>query len=134
MLIVNFKTYNIDTISLCKNLTHVICAPQLPYISEVVKFKGMIFSQHIDPYPPGKHTGSISPYELKKLGVCGSLINHSEKPMPEQLIKKSIKILRKLEMTSVLCLPTLKQIKKYAKLKPDYIKIDGSLYLFYQSF
>ncbi len=128
MIIVNFKTYKKgtgkDAVKLAKICSKykAIVAVQESDIRIVSKLKGVkVFAQHIDAVEYGAHTGSILAEDVKRAGAKGSLLNHSEKRIPFNKIKFCIKKLRKLKMKSVVCVKSVKEAKKIAKLKPDYI-------------
>ena len=64
------------------------------------------------------------PELLKKSGVKGSLINHSEHRISPKEIEILVSKLRELKMVSVLCVKDVAEAKKYSKLNPDFIAIE----------
>ncbi len=104
MLVINFKTYHestgknavklakiIDKVS-AKSPVPVLIAVQaldLEKVSKAVKHVKVI-AQHIDGVGYGAHTGHLSPEEVKNHGGVGTLINHSESPVPFEQLGKSI--------------------------------------------
>ncbi|MDH3385873.1 MAG: triose-phosphate isomerase [Nitrosopumilus sp.] len=83
-----------------------------------------ILAQHVDVSKVGSTTGFIVPELLKKSGVKGSLINHSEHRISGKDIVFLISKLRDLKMISILCVKDVAEVKKYVKLNPDYIAIE----------
>jgi triosephosphate isomerase len=83
-----------------------------------------ILSQHIDDSKVGSTTGFVIPELLKKSKVKGSLINHSEHRISSREIQKLVLKLKELKMISILCVKDVAEVKKYAKLNPDYIAIE----------
>ena len=83
-----------------------------------------ILSQHVDVSNVGSTTGFVVPELLKKSGVSGSLINHSEHRISSKDIGHLVQKLRNLKMISILCVKDVAEVKKYAKLSPDYIAIE----------
>ena len=83
-----------------------------------------ILAQHVDDSKVGSTTGFIIPELLKKSKVKGSLINHSEHRISSKEIEKLITKLKELKMISILCVKDVAEVKKYAKLNPDYIAIE----------
>lgn len=83
-----------------------------------------ILAQHVDDSKVGSTTGFMIPELLKKSKVKGSLINHSEHRISSKEIEKLILKLKELKMISVLCVKDVAEVKKYAKLNPDYIAIE----------
>lgn len=83
-----------------------------------------ILAQHVDVSKVGSTTGFVVPELLKKSGISGSLINHSEHRITSKEITKLIAKLHELKMISVLCVKDVAEAKRYAKLNPDYIAIE----------
>lgn len=91
----------------------------LPFLSLQPSFP--LFAQHVDLFPPGAHTGSLTVEELKELGVQGTILNHSEKKVLFSVLKQTIKRCQQLKLSVVLCVSTLSEAKKALSLKPDYL-------------
>jgi len=83
-----------------------------------------ILAQHVDDSEAGSTTGFVVPELLKRSGVSGSLINHSEHRIGSRSIRNIIERLRGLKMTSVLCVRDVSEVRKYVGLNPDYIAIE----------
>jgi triosephosphate isomerase len=83
-----------------------------------------ILAQHIDISKVGSTTGFVIPELLKKSGISGSLINHSEHRISSKDIVFLISKLHDLKMISILCVKDVSEVKKYVKLNPDYIAIE----------
>ncbi len=130
MIIINFKTYKKGTgkqgLKLAKIFSklgkRIYLAVQESDIRMISKVKGIsVIAQHIDAVEYGAHTGSILAEDVKRAGAKGSLLNHSEKRISFKAIKFCVKKLKKLKMKSIVCVKSLIEAKKIAKLKPDYI-------------
>ncbi len=106
-----------------KHKITILIAPPAPLLNEVAKITSTI-SQHIDPYEPGAHTGSLVAKEVKELGAIGSLINHSEKRIPHEDIKKCVDLCREHDLVSIVCAKDNEEAKKLAKFKPDFIAVE----------
>ena len=102
----------------------IAIAPPQHLIGLVAKSSIPIFAQHVDVSKIGSTTGFIVPELLKKSGIRGSLINHSEHRIPPKDITFLVSKLRELKMISILCVKDVSEVKKYAKLNPDYIAIE----------
>lgn len=104
MLIINFKTYQESTGSNALKLANIIDeasanAPvdvliavailDLEAVAKSVK-NVKVIAQHVDGVGYGAHTGHILPEEVKSRGAVGTLINHSEHPVPEEQLGKLI--------------------------------------------
>jgi triosephosphate isomerase len=102
----------------------IAVAPPQHLIGLVSKSSIPIISQHVDVSKIGSTTGFVVPELLKKSGVNGSLINHSEHRISSKEIALLVSKLRDLKMISILCVKDVAEVKKYAKLNPDYIAIE----------
>lgn len=132
MIIVNFKAYSeaqgekaAEIARKCKEASRetgeeVIVCPS-PQDLRLIDEENKIFSQNIDPVEPGSHTGSITAEAAQKAGVSGTLLNHSEKRMDKDNIRKSIELCRKNGLTTIVCAQTPGECAELSHLKPDYI-------------
>ena len=136
MFIINCKNYEeiagdkivkfvkiVEKISKKYNLKIAVAPPQ-HLIGLVSKCSIPIISQHVDVSKIGSTTGFVVPELLKKSNVYGSLINHSEHRISSKEVELLVSKLRDLKMISVLCVKDVAEVKKYAKLNPDYIAIE----------
>ncbi len=83
-----------------------------------------ILSQHADVQSAGSTTGYVIPELLKAAGAEGSIINHSEHRIRPAEIASTIKRLRDAGMTSTLCVRSVRELRRYAPLGPDYVAIE----------
>ena len=102
----------------------IAVAPPQHLIGLVSKSSIPILAQHVDVSKVGSTTGFVIPELLKKSGVSGSLINHSEHRISGKEIAYLIPKLRDLKMISILCVKDVAEVKKYVKLNPDFIAIE----------
>lgn len=138
-LIINLKTYEestgkkaIEIAKICKELekdankrsVELIICPQLIDLRNVIDEKVKVFSQHIDDYNYGAHTGYTIPSVVKKAGSTGTLINHSEHRLKVSQIKKEINITKEIGLESCVCVRNSNETKKIAKIKPTYIAVE----------
>ncbi len=133
LILLNFKLYpetiGKKGINLAKKIATVKSkkysigiAPSTDILSEVAQNSSIkIFAQHADPAPIGAFTGHISPEELRTLGITGTILNHSEKKILFQQLKKTVALCQKNKLITIICASDLLEIKKIAKLHPDYI-------------
>src|SRR5215831_11440197 len=136
MFIINFKNYEEiageKSIRLAKiatkiakkhNLNIAICPPQ-NLLSQTAEVSANVFAQHLDTSKLGSSTGHIVPELVKKSGVRGSLLNHSEHRISSENIQELVGRLRVLRMKSVVCVQDVKEAEKFAKFNPNYIAIE----------
>ena len=102
----------------------IAISPPQHLVGLVANSSVQILAQHIDVSKVGSTTGFIVPELLKKSGVKGSLINHSEHRIASKEIEKLVLKLKELKMISILCVKDVAEVKKYVKLDPDYIAIE----------
>ena len=102
----------------------IAIAPPQHLLALVADSKIPIFAQHLDNSNVGSTTGFMIPELVKKSNVKGSLINHSEHRISSKEISALVSKLKKLKMTTVVCVKNVSEAKKYAKLNPDYIAIE----------
>jgi len=107
-----------------KSKVKIAIAPPQHLIGVVANSSIPILAQHVDNEKIGSTTGFVIPELLKKSKVSGSLINHSEHRISEKDIIHLVSKLRELKMISVVCVKDIVEVKKYAKINPDYIAIE----------
>ncbi|MBS3170120.1 triose-phosphate isomerase [Candidatus Woesearchaeota archaeon] len=133
LVIINFKLYpeavGRKAVALAVRLSkqrfsHVqlAFAPPLSTLSEIrTKTTLPLFAQHADPVPLGAYTGHLSPEELRRLGIQGTLLNHSERKFSPAQVKKTILLCKKNKLITIVCAASLNEAKKLAMFSPDYI-------------
>ena len=136
ILLINLKTYGEGTGEKAKELAkaaeklrnedvEIILAVQPADIQMIAKEVNIpVFSQHVDPVSFGSHTGWILPESVKQAGATGTLLNHSERQIDTETLKKSIFRCREIGLRIVVCADTPEKAKEVASLKPDYIAIE----------
>lgn len=116
IIIINFKTYLQATgkraLEIARTAEKVsnevgVCIAVAPQFTDITtlssSFDIPVFAQHVDPYPPGAHTGRITSLAIKEAGAAGSLVNHSERRLSLDDIGTVIKSLKDLNLISILC-------------------------------
>jgi triosephosphate isomerase len=107
------------------NKVQIMLAPPqncLFYLSQSIKLP--LICQHIDDEKIGATTGFIIPELAKSYGAAGSLINHSEHRIEYTHIQNLVERLRQLNMTSIVCAATSKEVGELARLQPNMIAIE----------
>lgn len=133
MIVVNFKTYSSATGKAAKQIgkacetamgdteVDILAAPQSADLLRLEDLEVKVFSQHTDPVSPGSHTGSTVMETVKQAGAEGTLINHSEKRIPEEKIRKTVERAREKNLTTIVCAQSPEECGRFAEFKPDYI-------------
>jgi triosephosphate isomerase len=137
IIIVNFKTYPGSTGEEAVHLARIcekvafetgvdirvaVCAPDIYPVSQAVSIP--VYAEHVDPYPPGRYTGSVLPEVVKTAGATGTLLNHSEHQIPIKKLADSIKRASHVSLTTVVCADTPAKAKAIAEMKPDFIAVE----------
>ena len=144
MIILNFKTYPEATlgdspIKLAKiaqtasgqfSLPIILCvqASDIFQICQAVSIP--VYAQHIDPFEPGKHTGSTTALAVRQDGAAGVLINHSEHriiskdPKSWQTLTHTIQLAKKNRLKTLVCVESSAEAQKIDRLKPDAIALE----------
>ena len=83
-----------------------------------------IYSQHVDYFEPGRHTGFVLPEAVKEVGAVGAFLNHSEHKLKFDELKKTVQRCKKVKIKTAIFASNLAEAKKIEKLKPDYLIIE----------
>ncbi|MFQ6134255.1 MAG: triose-phosphate isomerase [Nitrososphaerales archaeon] len=103
----------------------VAVAPPLPSLGLVAGAVSIpVLAQHTDAAKAGSSTGSIVPELVKSLGAVGSLVNHSEKRVPFEVLKLTVLRLKEAGLVSVVCAKTPEEVSRIAAVGPDFIAIE----------
>jgi hypothetical protein len=85
-----------------------------------------ILAQHADDVPPGPRTGWMVPSALEAAGVKGSLLGHSEHPLPDRELPGTVRRLRACGLASVVCAGEDREaILRARRCHPDYLAVEG---------
>lgn len=133
MIVVNFKTYSEATGEkarklgeICRKARHetgeeIVVSPATEDLLRLDHVEIPVFSQHVDAADPGSHTGHTLVENVKYAGATGTLINHSERRIPEEDIKESVEKAREKDLTTIVCAQSPEECEKLSKFRPDYI-------------
>ncbi len=83
-----------------------------------------VFAQHFDVVRYGSHTGHVSAELLKKGGVYGSLLNHAEHPLADNMLIASVHLAREVGLFTVVCADTPMKGAEIAGCGPDLIAVE----------
>lgn len=83
-----------------------------------------VLSQSMDPIDFGKNTGSILPQGIKRAGGSGSLINHSEDRVEQQILEETAGFAQKSGLIRIVCAESPEEVEKLADLDPDFIAFE----------
>ena len=135
LIVVNFKTYKQGrkAVELARKLSkvggkNIILAVQANDVFEIKKAvkdkKIKLYVQHVDYEEPGRATGHILPESVKADGAKGSLLNHSEHKLNPGILKKTIKRCRETGLETIVCVASIKNLKKVLRLNPSALAFE----------
>ncbi len=100
-------------------------APMYPDIHPISHHYSIpVFAQHVSPFNPGAHTGSIPVVAAKSAGAIGSLVNHSEFRLTVADIDSVVSSLKNAGMLSIICSNNVSTTKAVSTFNPDYVAIE----------
>ncbi len=142
LILVNFKTDReafgekaLRLARICEALAErhgvgICVAPHLLDLRHVAESVDIpVFAQHFHPVGKGKATGHIPAESLKLAGASGVIINHCEKPLPMEEIRKRVESAREWGMASVVCAANAEAAEGAAGLSPDFISYEPPEYI-----
>jgi triosephosphate isomerase len=141
-IFVNFKTYSESTGENSLKLAE-ICLKQakekniliIPVVQAVDLFRvtsklgGQVWVQHIDDATSGKFTGLVTTEAIAIAQGKGTLLNHSEHPIPPGTVKQIVVKAKNKGLQTMICAKTLGQLKRLIKLKPDFMGYEISEFI-----
>ncbi len=137
MLIINFKTYAEATgrraLELAKtaekvarelDVCIVVCPQHVDLAKVAESVEVPVFAQAIDPVEPGAHTGHVTAYAVKEAGAVGTLVNHSERRVRLDEIRRILDLARKYGLFTVVCAATSEEAAAIAILRPGAVAVE----------
>jgi triosephosphate isomerase len=83
-----------------------------------------VLAQHVDALRPGAHTGFVNPESVRAAGARGSLVDHSEHPLPEHLVGEAVESLERAGLVSVVCARDVEHARRLAAFRPPYLAVE----------
>lgn len=132
LVLINFKCFvsgkkALELARMCEEVSErykveIAVAPQFTDIVKIAEsLKIAVFAQHLDSVESGAYTGHVSAEALRQAKVNGVMINHSEKKLQIEEIKKCVEVAKKYKLITVCCSDSLEEGKEIARLRPDFI-------------
>jgi triosephosphate isomerase len=97
-------------------------APDLTFLARSLSIP--VLAQSVDPVDDGARTGHLPPALLTALGLAGSLVNHSEHPVPLATTQDVIRRLEAAHSVAIVCARTTAEATRIATFRPPYIAIE----------
>lgn len=103
----------------------VAIAPAMPDLARVAAAVGIpVLAQHVDPIEVGAHTGFVPPEAVRASGGWGSLVNHSEHPMPTVEVRDTVRRLQSLGLVAVVCARNVTASRRLGQIRPPYLAVE----------
>ncbi len=83
-----------------------------------------VLAQHADAHEAGPRTGYLVPEAIAAAGGRGSLVNHSERPLPFATAARVVGRLRDVGLTPVVCARDVAQAGRLARLGAAYLAVE----------
>lgn len=80
-----------------------------------------VFAQHMDPLLPGRGLGSVLAESLRDAGAEGVMLNHAEKKLDLDTLKKTIERADAAGLATIVCADTVEEIRQVALMSPNLI-------------
>ena len=133
MIFVNFKTFEaatgkkaVDMAKVCQAAVKETSLEIIPLVQETDLFRlssqgFSVWAQHVDDVEHGPNTGRVLPEAVIAAGAKGTLLNHSERKMPLEMIGTLVPRCRKLGLKTLVCAESVEEAKEIEKTQPDYL-------------
>jgi triosephosphate isomerase len=73
---------------------------------------------------PGARTGAVIPESLLASGAVGSLLNHSEHPLPDDEVGRAVARLQSLGLVPLVCAKDVDDARRLARFHPAYLAVE----------
>ena len=81
----------------------------------------LVFAPHMDPLPVGRGLADILPEAIKAAGAVGVMLNHAERPIHFDVLRRSIDRAAEVGLLTIACANSIAEAKAIAFLGPDII-------------
>jgi triosephosphate isomerase len=133
MIFVNFKTYQqatgemaVKLAEICREVAEEASLEVIPFVQSADLFRLAsqnfeVWAQHVDDIEFGPSSGRILPEAVLAAGAKGTLLNHSERKLPLEVIKASVVRCRRLGLKAMVCADSVEEAKEIEKSAPDFL-------------
>lgn len=103
----------------------IVVVPQLGDMRVCREVGAECFAQHVDFVEPDRHTGYITLEEVVAAGASGTLLNHSERRISLEDIKKTLDRVKLFSgFQTAVCTANLEETVAYAKFFPTFLSYE----------
>lgn len=83
-----------------------------------------VFAQHVDDVVHGSFTGRILPSLVKAHGAFGTLLNHAEWKIDNELLARSIARCKEAGLFTLVCAESSERAEQIMKFEPDMVAVE----------
>lgn len=83
-----------------------------------------VFAQHIDPISYGSYTGHVLPEAVRDVGVIGTLLNHAEYQIDDEVLRQSIDRAKDVGLYVVACANDVAAAERIVGYGPDLVAVE----------
>ncbi len=101
----------------------VILTPQyvdIRFVAREMK-RALVFAQHMDSLEIGRGIGSVLPEAVKAAGAAGVLLNHAERKLSRDEIRRTMKRADEVGLATMVCADNLDEAVAIAQMRPNII-------------
>lgn len=101
----------------------IILTPQyvdIPVLARELK-RVLVFAQHMDSLEIGRGVGSVLPEAVKAAGAAGVLLNHAEKKLSRDEVRRTMKRADRVGLATMVCADNLDEAVAIAGMGPNII-------------
>ncbi len=80
-----------------------------------------VYAQHMDALEVGRGLGSVLPEAVKAAGAVGVMLNHAERPVSMETLKKTIERADEVGLATIVCASTVEEVAEVAHMAPNLI-------------
>ena len=80
-----------------------------------------VYAQHMDALEVGRGLGSVLPEAVKAAGAVGVMLNHAERPVSMETLKKTIERADEVGLATIVCASTVEGVAGVAHMAPNLI-------------
>jgi triosephosphate isomerase len=100
-------------------------APSTPDLARVAAAVPIpVLAQHADADGAGARTGSVVAEAISAAGGRGSLLNHSERPLPPEVVGVAAARLTAAGLVPVVCAANVATARRLAEFRPPYLAVE----------
>lgn len=137
LVVVNFKTYESALGEAAVRLAKIhqevaietgaalalcVSALDVQAVSKAVSLP--VFAQHVDPVAFGAYTGFVPPAAVKAAGAFGTLLNHAEHKLSDDVLAATILKCREVGLFTLVCAESVERASRVMAFHPDLIALE----------